>query len=266
MPVGASRAGGPQQPEPVPEPAGDVGQREDAHPGRGDLQGQRYAVERPADAHHIGQCLLVEDEVGVGPPRPLGEEEDRRCARGLRVVSRPGTGRGLRRRSCSSGRPKGSRLVASTRTRGPEARSWSATSAAAARTCSQLSSSTSSDPSSETVGRPTGSRPGRRPPSRPPPRGARHPAASTSASSHTTSSALLGPGLRRRRHGEARLADAARPGHRHEPALGELLPEHLQLPVAPDQRGSVAGARGGRRSRRGGLARRAGRALAGCGV
>ena len=41
-----------EQPEPVVEPGGHLGHRQRAHPGRGQLDGQRHAVEPAADLHH----------------------------------------------------------------------------------------------------------------------------------------------------------------------------------------------------------------------
>jgi hypothetical protein len=72
---GAAAAG--QQLEPVAQPGRDLLGGHGAQPGRGQLDGQRHAVERPADHGHGGRVVFGDLEAGHHGTGPLGEQADR---------------------------------------------------------------------------------------------------------------------------------------------------------------------------------------------
>jgi hypothetical protein len=65
-----------EQLEPVPQPVSDLLDRQRAHPGRGQLDAQRDAVQRPAQPRHGGRVLLGQDEAGPGARRARREQPD----------------------------------------------------------------------------------------------------------------------------------------------------------------------------------------------
>ena len=76
-----------QQPEPVIEPAGDLLHRQRADPRRGQLDGQRHAVQGPAQPGHRLGVVAAQREAGPGRRRPA-----RRTAAAPRAgPGRPGT-------------------------------------------------------------------------------------------------------------------------------------------------------------------------------
>ncbi|WP_329207684.1 hypothetical protein OG893_29775 [Streptomyces sp. NBC_01696] len=70
-------------PEPVGQPGGQAGERERTEAGRGQLQGERQAVQAVDDAQHFAEVLLVDAEPGAHGGRPLGEQAHGRRAAGL---------------------------------------------------------------------------------------------------------------------------------------------------------------------------------------
>ena len=113
---------GGEQPEPVVEPGGDLGDRQQFHPRRGQFQGQREPVEPAADVRHRGRGDRVEDEGRVARRGPARRTAGPRRTRRVRRARRPrgGVGRGASGNCASPAMPSGSRLVASIRT--PRAR------------------------------------------------------------------------------------------------------------------------------------------------
>ena len=72
---GAAPAG--EHPEPLVEPLEDLGRRDGPGPGRGQLDGERDAVEPAAQLDHGRRRRRVERELGPRRPRPGDEELDR---------------------------------------------------------------------------------------------------------------------------------------------------------------------------------------------
>jgi hypothetical protein len=84
-----------QEPEALVEQAGDLGRAESGHPGGGQLDGQRDAVQPPADFRHRRQGQRVEPEVAVHRGGPLREQPHRIRPHGLlNVGSGPRGGQG----------------------------------------------------------------------------------------------------------------------------------------------------------------------------
>ena len=75
------RQGGPaatgQQPEPVAEPGRQLRHGQRADPGRGEFDGQRYAVELAADFADRRDVLAGQAEPGPGQRGPVAEQPDR---------------------------------------------------------------------------------------------------------------------------------------------------------------------------------------------
>ncbi len=69
---GAAAAG--EQPEPVGQPRGDLGQRQGAQPRRGQLDRQRQAVQPAHDLDHGRDRRLVDGEIGADGGCPVGEQ------------------------------------------------------------------------------------------------------------------------------------------------------------------------------------------------
>ncbi len=127
--------------------AGDLLGRHRPQPRGGQLDGQRQAVQPPADGDDGADGVGVDDEARAAPRWP-----GRRAA-ARRRRSGPASGVGTERRQAPAAAagtavspvmPSGSRLVASSRTPGQAASTWSASSATAAIRCSQLSRTISS--------------------------------------------------------------------------------------------------------------------------
>ena len=141
---GATAAG--EQPEAVVQPRGHLLGRHGPHPGGGQLDGQGQAVEPPADRDDGADGLVVDGERRLDGGGPVDEQPDRGVRHGLLG----GAADRRQRRAAGDGQsvspvmPSGSRLVASSRTPGQSARTWSASSAIAAIRCSQLSRTISS--------------------------------------------------------------------------------------------------------------------------
>ncbi len=115
------------------EAVDDLGQRQGPHPRRGEFDGQRHAVEPPADLAHRGGAVGGDGEVGPGQPGAVGEQLDRLVGHdsgGTRHVTSPAT-------------PIGSRLVAKIVNLGHAPSSAAISAAHASSRCSQLSSTTS---------------------------------------------------------------------------------------------------------------------------
>ena len=72
-----------QQLEPVPQPVGDLLHRQRPHPGRGQLDAQRDAVQRPAQPGHRRRVVAGQREPGPGPRGPGREQPDRLVRRQL---------------------------------------------------------------------------------------------------------------------------------------------------------------------------------------
>ncbi len=66
-----------QEPEPLIEPRRDLPERRRRQPRRGQLQGERNAVEPPADGYGIRGGELVDDEVRLVRASALGKELNR---------------------------------------------------------------------------------------------------------------------------------------------------------------------------------------------
>jgi hypothetical protein len=98
VPVRGAAVAAAQQREPVLEPAVDLLDRHGAHPGRGELDRQRQAVE-PAD--DTGHGLLGETDARPGGDRPLAEQL-RRVAR-LELAERVDALGGDRERRAAGG-------------------------------------------------------------------------------------------------------------------------------------------------------------------
>ena len=143
MPVGRPALAVGLQHEALVEPVRDLARAERSGARRRELDGERQAVEPPAQPRHVGGVVVAQLEAGAHGGGPL-REQPRRLGRadGLDVVAvRQASGSSAS--TCSSARPSDSRLVASTRAPGAAAM-CAATAAALAITCSQLSSTTSS--------------------------------------------------------------------------------------------------------------------------
>ncbi len=65
-----------EQLEPVPQPVGDLLDRQRPDPRRGQLDAQRDAVQRPAQPGHRGRVLLGQGEAGPGARRARREQPD----------------------------------------------------------------------------------------------------------------------------------------------------------------------------------------------
>ena len=72
-----------QEPEAVVEAGRDLLGGEGVEAGRGQLDGQRHAVQGPADAQHRADRGLVHGEPGAGGGGPVGQQQDRRVGQGL---------------------------------------------------------------------------------------------------------------------------------------------------------------------------------------
>ena len=83
---------GTQQREAVAQPGGDLLGGQHAHPGGGQLDGQRHAVQGAADVRHRHRVPLRDREAGPGRRRPVREQLGRLEAGQLRSV--PGSVRG----------------------------------------------------------------------------------------------------------------------------------------------------------------------------
>ncbi len=81
---GAAAAG--QQPEPVVQTGRDLPRRQRAQPGRGEFDGQRQAVQPPADLHHGRHVLAGHREPGPHCGGPVAQQLHRRVRE--RVVRR----------------------------------------------------------------------------------------------------------------------------------------------------------------------------------
>ena len=77
---GGAGAGG-EQGEPVREPLGHLDRRQRRHPGGGELEGERDAVEGPGDGTDRGQVLGAEQQPGADGAGSFGEQLRRRVAR-----------------------------------------------------------------------------------------------------------------------------------------------------------------------------------------
>ncbi len=77
MPIRGGIAGGGEQREPVLQRIGDLVDREHPHPRRGELEGERQAVETSADAGDRQRVRVVDGETGTDDLRP-GREQLRR--------------------------------------------------------------------------------------------------------------------------------------------------------------------------------------------
>ena len=65
-----------EQLEPVAQPVGDLLDRQGAHPGRGQLDAERDAVQRAAQPGHRRRVVLGQGEAGPGARGPGGEQAD----------------------------------------------------------------------------------------------------------------------------------------------------------------------------------------------
>ena len=74
---------GVEQLEPVPQPVGDLLHRQRPDPGRGQLDAQRDAVQRPAQPRHRRRVLRRQREPRPGPRGPRREQPDRLVRRQL---------------------------------------------------------------------------------------------------------------------------------------------------------------------------------------
>ena len=105
-----------QQGQPLLEPGQERRRRQDLHPGRGKLDGQRQAVEAAADGGDGGGVCCSQREVRQARLRALDEERDRGDPRQLLESaaerSAAGSGRGGTGNSRSPRTCSGSRLVA----------------------------------------------------------------------------------------------------------------------------------------------------------
>jgi len=123
----------------------DLIHREHLHPRGCQLDGERNAVEPPADLGHCGSGLLRELEVGCHEPRPINEEP-RRIGRSDRTRIALQVGARHRKREHGVGAspftPKPSRLVTRSLRSAADVKSRSERVAHAASTCSQLSNTT----------------------------------------------------------------------------------------------------------------------------
>ena len=220
-----------QEPQPLIEAPGDVGGRHPAHARGRELDRERYVIEPLADLDDRGFVLVGEREVGAGHPRPVDEQLDavaRRAARSPTTGPRPTRARRARRAAPDSS---------------PASRPWSTTPTRGRRPrrprssrCSQLSITTNASRvlahahNVSTAGSPWRSGT---------PNASRIVAATSAPSSSAASDANhtpsleLGRDLGRDLQRQARLADPARPGQRHQPLVrderGELL--HLVGPA-----------------------------------
>ena len=122
-------AAGGEDVEAVAQPRRDLLQRQRGHARRGQLDGQRHAVQAPAD---LLDRRLRPRSVGLKPGSAAARSANRRLA-----SASDGT-----RQATSPSQCSGSRLVARTRTPGPARSRSSARRAHASITCSQLSSTT----------------------------------------------------------------------------------------------------------------------------
>ena len=94
---------GPEQREAVAEPGGDLLGGQHGHPGGGQLDGQRDAVQRAADGRHRHRVPLGDREAGPGRGRPVREQLHRLEARQFRGVPRRVRGRHVQRRDLTHG-------------------------------------------------------------------------------------------------------------------------------------------------------------------
>ena len=74
MPRQCRAAAAGQQPEPVGQPAGDLGERQRPQPGGGELDRQRQAVKPPDDVDDQRAGLAVQRELRADRRRPVGEQ------------------------------------------------------------------------------------------------------------------------------------------------------------------------------------------------
>ncbi len=89
---------GPEEREAVAEPGGDLLGGQHAHPGRGQLDGQRDAVQRAADGRHRHRVPLGDREAGPGRRRPVREQLYRLETGHVRGVPWRARGRHVQRR------------------------------------------------------------------------------------------------------------------------------------------------------------------------
>ena len=66
-----------EQPETLIQPVAELSQRQRAQPGRGELDGQRHAVQSSADRHDKRGSLRIEGQVDALRTRPVHKERDR---------------------------------------------------------------------------------------------------------------------------------------------------------------------------------------------
>ena len=126
--------------------AADLGWIEGTTTCRGQLDGERDAVETAADPGDGACAGGVEEQRRLCPQRPVDEEPGRRGpveGSAVQFIERGGTASDRRRHITSPETPSGSRLVASTVTEGFAARTSVTSSAQSSARCSQLSSASS---------------------------------------------------------------------------------------------------------------------------
>ena len=143
-----------EQPEPVVEAGRDLLERQGPQPGGGQLDRQRHPVEPAADLTTAARCRRRPRSRAAR--RPPGRRTAAPPGSSARPAAAPAAGRasGGTGHSASPGIPSGSRLVASTRSRGQRPSSRRPARATASTRCSQLSSTSSASPADSAVDEP----------------------------------------------------------------------------------------------------------------
>ena len=139
--LGRAGAAARQQLQRLVEPLQHAGRTEQRHPRRGQLERERNALEPAADLARCLGSVIVELETPHRPPR-RGRQTTASAGASLASASAPQR-RPCKRITCSSRRPSGSWLVASTVTCGAASSRHCTIDATAPSRCSQLSSTIS---------------------------------------------------------------------------------------------------------------------------